>query len=66
MEGGPGAAGGDVSSSLAVKDAEIAALVAEIAVLAARNAVFSIRVAELEGLVAALRAQLGRDCSNSG
>jgi len=59
MEGGPGAAGGDVSSSPAAKDAEIAAL-------AAQNAVFSTRVAELEGLVAALRAQLGWDSSNSG
>ncbi len=39
---------------------------AEIAVLAARNAVFSTRIAELEGLIAALRAQLGRDSSHSG
>ena len=42
----------DVVSLLAAKDAEIAALVA--------------RVRELEGLVAALHAQLGRDSSNSG
>ena len=42
----------DVVSLLAAKDAEIAALVA--------------RVTELEGLVAALHAQLGRDSSNSG
>src|SRR4249920_1806769 len=51
---GPGreAAHGDVVSLLAAKDAEIAALAA--------------RVTELEGLVAALHAQLGRDSSNSG
>ncbi len=42
----------DVVSLLAAKDAEIAALLA--------------RVRELEGLVAALHAQLGRDSSNSG
>ena len=59
MDGDRGAEGGDVSSLLDAKDAEIA-------VLAARNAVFSTRIAELEGLIAALRAQLGRDSSHSG
>jgi len=59
VEGGQGAAGGDASSLLDAKDAEIAAL-------AAQNAVFSTRIAELEGLIAALWAQLGRDSSNSG
>ena len=52
MESGREAAHGDVVSLLATKDAEIAALAA--------------RVTELEGLVAALQAQLGRDSSNSG
>ena len=52
MESGREAAHGDVASLLAAKDAEIAALTA--------------RVSELEGLVAALHAQLGRDSSNSG
>jgi transposase len=52
MESGREAAHGDVVSLLATKDAEIAALAA--------------RVTELEGLVAALHAQLGRDSSNSG
>ena len=52
MESGREAAHGDVVSLLAAKDAEIAALAA--------------RVSELEGLVAALHAQLGRDSSNSG
>jgi transposase-like protein len=47
-----GAVYGDVVSLLAAKDAEIAALLG--------------RVRELEGLVAALQAQLGRDSSNSG
>ena len=46
MESGREAAHGDVVSLLASKDAEIAALAA--------------RVTELEGLVAALHAQLGR------
>ena len=52
MESGREAAPGDVVSLLAAKDAEIAALAA--------------RVSELEGLVAALHAQLGRDSANSG
>src|SRR5690349_2674089 len=52
MEPGREAAHGDVVSLLASKDAEIAALAA--------------RVSELEGLVAALHAQLGRDSANSG
>lgn len=51
MESG-GEAHDDVMSLLAAKDAEIAVLTA--------------RVTELEGLVAALHAQLGRDSSNSG
>src|SRR5690349_7122388 len=52
MEPGREAAHGDVVSLLASKDAEIAALAA--------------RVSELEGLVAALHARLGRDSANSG
>src|SRR4249920_3604529 len=52
MESGWEAAHGDVVSLLAAKDAEIAALAA--------------RVTQLEGLVAALHAQLGRDSANSG
>ena len=52
MESDREAAHGEVVSLLASKDAEIAALAA--------------RVTELEGLVAALQAQLGRDSSNSG
>src|SRR5690349_15198843 len=52
MESGREAAHGDVVSLLASKDAEIAALAA--------------RVTELEGLLAALQAQLGRDSSTSG
>ena len=52
MSSGRGTAHDDVVSLLAAKDAEIAALLA--------------RVRELEGLVAALHAQLGRDSSNSG
>src|SRR5512144_3296733 len=52
MESGREAAHGDVASLLAGKDAEIAALAA--------------RVGEVESLVAALQAQLGRDSSNSG
>jgi transposase len=52
MEPGPEAAHEDVVSLLAAKDAQIAMLLA--------------RVTELEGLVAALHAQLGRDSSNSG
>ena len=46
-------------SLLAAKDAENAALRNE-------NAALLTRVTELEGLVAALHAQLGRDSSNSG
>jgi Family of unknown function (DUF6444) len=52
MRSGREAAHDDVVSLLAAKDAEIAALLA--------------RVTELEGLVAALHTQLGRDSSNSG
>ena len=52
MESGREAAHDEVVSLLAIKDAEIAALAA--------------RVTELEGLVAALQARLGRDSSNSG
>ena len=73
MESGREAAHGDVASLLAAKDAEIAALRGEIAAVrnenaAVRNenAALLARVSELEGLVAALQAQLGRDSSNSG
>ena len=52
MEPGRDAEGDDVASLLAVRDAQISALLE--------------RVAALEGLVAALRAQLDRDSSNSG
>src|SRR2546430_1915006 len=58
---GPGsyAAGDDVRSLLAAKDAHIAALTAQ-------NTALLARLTELEGVVAALHAQLGRDSSNSG
>ena len=59
MESGREAAHDDVVSLLAAKDAENAALRNE-------NAALLARVTELEGLVAALQAQLGRDSSNSG
>jgi hypothetical protein len=59
MGSGPEAAGDDVASLLAAKDAENAALRAE-------NTALLARLTELEGMVAALRAQLGRDSSNSG
>jgi hypothetical protein len=59
MGSGPEAAGDDVGSLLAAKDAENAALRAE-------NTALLARLTELEGMVAALRAQLGRDSSNSG
>jgi transposase len=49
---GPEAERGDVAALLAAKDAELAVLAS--------------RIAELEGLVAALLAQIGRDSSNSG
>jgi len=54
MESGPEAAGDDVVSLLAAKDAENAALRTE-------NTALLARLTELEGMVAALRAQLGRD-----
>ena len=61
MGSGPEAAGddNDVASLLAAKDAENVALRAE-------NTALLARLTELEGMVAALRAQLGRDSSNSG
>ena len=59
MGSGPEAAGDDVASRLAAKDAENMALRAE-------NTALLARLTELEGMVAALRAQLGRDSSNSG
>ena len=59
MGSGPEAAGDDVGSLLAAKDAENMALRAE-------NTALLARLTELEGMVAALRAQLGRDSSNSG
>lgn len=52
MEAGRDAEGGDIASLLAVRDAQIVVLLE--------------RIVELEGLVAALRAQVGRDSSNSG
>src|SRR5437879_969418 len=59
MGSGREAAHDDVVLLLAVKDAEIAAVREE-------NTALLARVTELEGLVAALHAQLGRDSSNSG
>jgi transposase len=59
MGSGPEAAGDDVGSLLAAKDAENVALRAE-------NTALLTRLTELEGMVAALQAQLGRDSSNSG
>src|SRR6185312_7293767 len=59
MGSGPEAAGDDVASLLAAKDAENVALRTE-------NTALLARLTELEGMVAALRAQLGRDSSNSG
>ena len=56
----------DVVSLLAAKDAENAALRGEIAAVRNENAALLARVSELEGLVAALQAQLGRDSANSG
>src|SRR5512143_3028794 len=66
MESGREAAHGDVASLLAAKDAENAALRGEIAAVRNENAALLARVTELEGLVAALQAQLGRDSANSG
>jgi hypothetical protein len=51
MGSGPEAAGDDVASLLAAKDAENVALRAE-------NTALLARLTELEGMVAALRAQL--------
>src|SRR6185312_1163038 len=59
MGSGPEAAGDDVASLLAAKDAENVALRTE-------NTALLARLTELEGMVAALQAQLGRDSSNSG
>src|SRR3954463_10609587 len=66
MEAGREAAHGDVASLLAAKDAENAVLRGEIAAVRNENAALLARVTQLEGLVAALHAQLGRDSSNSG
>ncbi len=66
MRSGREAAHDDVVSSLAAKDAEIAALLAAKDAKDAEIAALVARVRELEGLVAALHAQLGRDSSNSG
>ena len=66
MEPGREAAQGDVVSLLAAKDAENAALRGENAAVRNENAALAARVSELEGLVAALQAQRGRDSSNSG
>lgn len=59
MELGRDAEGDDVASLLVARDAQVTALLAQ-------NAALLERVAELEGVIAALRAQLGRDSSNSG
>ncbi len=66
MESGWEAAHGDVASLLAAKDAENAALRDEIGAVRNENAALLARVTQLEGLVAALHAQLGRDSANSG
>src|SRR2546429_2403728 len=66
MRSGREAAHDDVVSSLAAKDAEIAAVLAAKDAKDAEIAALLARVRELEGLVAALHAQLGRDSSNSG
>ena len=66
MGSGREAAHGDVVSLLAAKDAENAALRGEIAAVRNEKAALAARVTELEGLVAALQAQLGRDSTNSG
>src|SRR6266704_3265016 len=59
MGSGWEAAHDDIVSLLAAKDAEIAAMHEE-------NTALLARVTQLEGLVTALHAQLGRDSSNSG
>jgi transposase len=59
VDSGPEATRDDIASLLAAKDTENTALRNE-------NAVLLARLTELEGLVAALRAQRGRDSSNSG
>jgi hypothetical protein len=59
MGSGPYAVGDDVASLLAAKDAHIAAQAGE-------NTALLARLTKLEGLVAALQAQLGRDSTNSG
>lgn len=59
MGSGPEATREGIASLLAAKDAENTALRDE-------NAILLARLTELEGLVAALYAQLGRDSSNSG
>jgi transposase len=66
MESGRERAHDDVASLLAAKDAENTALHGEIAALRDENAALLGRVTQLEGVVAALHAQLGRDSSNSG
>jgi transposase len=59
MESDPPAVHDDITSLLAAKDIENTALRNE-------NAILLARLTELEGVVAALQAQLGRDSSNSG
>jgi transposase len=59
VDSGPEATRDDITSLVAAKDAENTALRNE-------NALLLARLTELEGLVAALRAQMGRDSSNSG
>ena len=60
MVPGREAAHGDVVSLLAAKDAEIVALRSEIAAVRNENAALAARVSELEGLAAALHAQLAK------
>ena len=64
--GWPGSSTDDVVSLLAARDAENAALRGEIAAVRNENAALLARVSKLEGLVAALHAQRGRDSANSG
>ena len=65
MDPEPEAAGED-ASLLTAGDAENMALREENTAVRAENAALVARITQLEGLVAALHAQLGRDSSNSG
>lgn len=66
MESSAGAAHDEESSLLAAQDTHNTALRNENMALRRENEVLLARLTELEGLVAALQAQLGRDSSNSG